>query len=90
MLADVVDGADIGMIQGRCRLCFALEAAEGLRIFGHIFWKELQRDEAVQARVFSFVDYAHPSAAQHFNDSVVGNGLAYHGPTGGGLFVQVE
>jgi hypothetical protein len=43
----------------------------------------------MQSRVFSFVDDAHPSTAQHLYDPVVGNSLAYHGPSGG-LFVQVE
>ncbi len=90
LLADVVDGADIGMVQGRSCLCFALEAAEGLGIFGHVFRKKFQRDKAAESCVFSLVDHAHSATAEHLNDSVVGNGLAYHGPSGVGLFVQVE
>ena len=90
LLADVVNGADIGMVQGRGRLRFALEAAEGLRIFGYIFGKELQRDEAVQSRVFGLVNHTHAAATEHLNDSVVGNGLADHDPSGVGLFIQVE
>jgi hypothetical protein len=78
------------MVQGRSRLRLTLKTAEGLTIFGNVFRKELQRHEAVQARVFSFVDNAHPATAEHLYDSVVGKGLAYHGPSGVGLFIQVE
>ena len=78
LLADVVDGADIGMVQGGSRLGFALEAAEGLRIFGDVIGQKLQRDEAVQSGVFSFVDHAHPATAEFLNDAVVGDGLADH------------
>ena len=87
LLADVVDGANIGMVQGGSRLRLTLETAEGLRIFGDVFRKELQGHEAVQPRVFGFVDHAHSAATQAFNDAVVGNGLAYHGPSGGGLLL---
>src|ERR1700741_4711919 len=48
-LADVVDGADARMIEGRCGLSLALEAAEGLRIAGHFVRKKFQGNETVQA-----------------------------------------
>jgi hypothetical protein len=46
LLADVVNRADVGMIQRRCGLSFAAEAAQRGRVAGHIFGKELQGHEA--------------------------------------------
>jgi len=40
LLADIVDGANVGMIQGGSCLCFALETSEGLRVFRDVFRKE--------------------------------------------------
>jgi hypothetical protein len=41
LLINLVDGADVGMVQCRCRLCFTLEASESLRILGDIVGQEL-------------------------------------------------
>ena len=79
LLADVVDGADVGMVQRRRGLGFALKAGEGLRVAGNIFRQELQGDEAMQPRVFGFVNHAHPAAAELLDDAVMRNGLADHG-----------
>ena len=46
--ADVVDGADVGMIERGGGLGFALEAGEGLRIVGDVVGEELQGDEAAE------------------------------------------
>src|ERR1700758_3018314 len=54
--ADVVNGADIGMIEGRGGLGFAAEALEGLAILGHFFGQEFQGYRTVKARVLSFID----------------------------------
>ena len=52
LLADVVNGADVGMVQGRGGLRLTLEAVQGLRILGHFVGQELQRDKA-RSRVSS-------------------------------------
>jgi hypothetical protein len=75
-LADVVDGANIGVIEGGGGLGFALEPGEGLGIFGDGVWEEFQSDEAAQARVFAFVDDAHSAAAEFLEDAVMGDCLA--------------
>ena len=75
LLADVVNGADVGMIKGGGGLGFALETCEGLRVFGDIVGKKFERDETVQANVFGFVNDAHAAAAEFFGDAVVGDGL---------------
>jgi hypothetical protein len=35
----------------------------------------------MQARVFRFVDHAHPATAKFLNDAVVGDGLVDHSKT---------
>ena len=78
VLADVVDGADVGMIQGRGGLRLTLEALAGGRVVEVGLGKELQRDVAVKASVLGLVDDAHAPAAQLLDDAVVGDGLADH------------
>jgi len=74
--ADIVDGADAGMVQRGGGLRFALEASEGLLVARNFGGKKFQRDEAVQARVFRFVNHAHAAAAEAFYDTVMGDCLA--------------
>jgi hypothetical protein len=59
LFADVVDGADIGMIQGGGCFGFTTEAFEGLAIASGFFGEEFEGDEAVEASVFGFEDDAH-------------------------------
>jgi hypothetical protein len=75
LLADVVNGTNVGMVQSRGGLGFALESSEGLRIFRDVFMKKFQGDKTVQANVFGFVDDAHATAAQLLRDPIVGYGL---------------
>ena len=78
LLSDLVDGADVGMVQGRGRLGFALETGQRLGIFGHLIGKKFEGHEAVQGCVFGFVNDAHSAAAQLFYDEVMRDGLADH------------
>ncbi len=48
LLANVVDRADVGMIQRRGRLRFALEAVQRLRVSGDVFGQELESDKAME------------------------------------------
>ena len=77
-LADLINGADVGMVQCRCRLRFALETRQRLRIFGYIVRQKLQGDKAMQLYVFGLVDHAHSAAAQFLDNAVMGDGLADH------------
>src|SRR5208337_2729824 len=63
LLAYVVDGADIGMIEGGCGSSLAAEALERLAVSGYIFGEEFEGDEAVEAGVLGFVHDAHTAAA---------------------------
>src|ERR1700679_2627167 len=73
LFADIVDGANVGMIQRGGCLRFTLESAQGLLVAGNFVGKKFQRDEAPQAGVFGFVNDAHASAAETFDDAVMGN-----------------
>ena len=79
LLTDIVNGADVGMVQGRGGLSFPLETSQGLRIARHLIWEELQGDEAVQAGVFGLIDDAHPPAPELPDNFVVRDRLADHG-----------
>ena len=79
MLADFVDGADIGMIQRRSGASFATKTLESLRILRRIIGKKFQGNEAAKLRVFRFVNDSHPSATEEFEDAVVRDSLADHG-----------
>jgi hypothetical protein len=77
-LTDVMDGADMWVVQCGCGLGFTLEAAQGLRVFSDVVRKEFEGNETVQACVLGLVDYSHPAAAQLLDDAVVRDGLADH------------
>ena len=80
VLADLVNRADVGMVQRRGRLRFAPEALQRLRVLGHIIGQELQSDKAAELCVLGLVDHAHPAATELLDDAVVRDGLADHVP----------
>src|SRR5437870_4658374 len=70
---DVVDGADVGMVQGGGSLCFAPETTQGLRIAGNLIGQELKGYEAMQPGVLGLVDDAHSAAADLLDNTVMRN-----------------
>ena len=62
LFADVVDGADVGMIESGGGLGLTPKSRQGLRVADYVIGKEFQRDEPVQARVLGFVDDPHAAA----------------------------
>jgi hypothetical protein len=62
--ADLVDRADVRVVQCRRGFGLALEATEGLRVLGYIFWQEFERDEATQVGVLGLIDDTHASPAE--------------------------
>jgi hypothetical protein len=45
---DLVNGADVGMVQRRSGLRFALETGKSLGIFGNVIRQKLESDKPVQ------------------------------------------
>jgi len=78
LLANVVNGADVGMIQRRGGLRFAPETAQGLRVFGYFVRQKLERNKAIQSRVLGLVHNAHAAATELLDNAVVGDGLPNH------------
>src|SRR5215470_58002 len=60
-LSDLVDSANVRMVQCGGSLGFALKAAESLGVLGDIVGQELECDKAPKDGVLRFVDNAHPS-----------------------------
>ena len=76
IFGNFVDGADVGMIQGRGGASFAAETFEGLRVLGDVVRQEFQRDEAAERNILGFIDNAHPPTAELFDDAEMRDGLA--------------
>src|SRR6202011_5884362 len=75
VLANFVDGADVGVVQGRSGTGLAPKALESLGVLGRIVGEEFQRDKSAEKSVFGLVNYAHPTATEQFENPVMGNGL---------------
>jgi hypothetical protein len=67
---------DVGMVQGRDRPRFALEACPTLRIGRHRLGKNLQRDVAVELRVLGLPHDTHAALADLLDQAVVQQLLA--------------
>ena len=78
VFTDVVNGADVGMIQGGCGAGFALKTLSRLRILGQLFGKELQGHAAAKTLIFRLVNHAHSAATELLDDAVMGDCLAEH------------
>ncbi len=78
MGSDVVDLANIGMVQGRGGARLTVEAGRYGRRFREILGKELDGDVAIKPGIVGTVDLAHPAAAQQFQHLVVGDCLPLH------------
>ena len=77
-LVNLVDRADVRVIQRGCGLGFALKTAEGLCVVGELVRKELQGDVAAELEVLRLVHNTHPAATQLLHNAVVRDGLADH------------
>src|SRR6201993_5373821 len=78
MLANLVDSADVGMVQCGSGPSFAAKALQCVRTLSDIVGKKLERDEASENGIYGLVDHAHTTTADLFNDAVVRDGPADH------------
>src|SRR5713226_5366407 len=78
LLPDLIDRADIGMVESGGCLRLPLEAGQGLGVFGDVIGQKLQGDKPVQGHVLGLVDHTHPATTQLVEDAVVRDGLADH------------
>jgi hypothetical protein len=68
--ADVVQRADVRMIQRRDRARFTVEAVAQLRIGRERRWQNFDRDRAIEPRVARPIHFAHPARANERDDFV--------------------
>ena len=78
LFADVVDRADVGMIQRGRGLRFALKARQRLRIRATSSGRNFSATKRCRRDVLGLVDHTHAAAAQLLDDAVVRDGLADH------------
>src|SRR3984885_11709844 len=71
LVINLVDRADVRMIQCRGSFGFALKTGECLRVFGYVVGQELEGNKATEFNILSFVDHSHTAAAQFFDDAVM-------------------
>ena len=82
-LVNLVDRADVRVVQRGRSLGLPLETAEGLCVVGEFVGKELQGDVATELQVFCLVHHAHAPTADLAEDAVMRNRLP-HGLGGRG------
>src|SRR5215467_14048538 len=75
VLVDVVNDAEIGVIQGGGGVRLASEAFQSLWATEERFRQELQSDQSRKLRILGFVDHTHTTTAKLLKDAVVGDGL---------------
>src|ERR1700678_237478 len=83
LLANIVDRADVRVVQGGRSLGLALKAGKRLRISGNFLRQKFEGDETMQPGVFGSVNHAHAATAELFYDAVVRDGLTDHLKTTG-------
>ena len=85
LLSNLIDRADIGMVQGGSCLRFPLKPGQRLGVFGYRIRQKLQCDEAVQLHVLSLVNNTHPATTELLDNAVVRDGFADQDWTCSGL-----
>ena len=78
VIVNLVDGADIWMIQRGRSLRFALEAGERLLLLATSSGRNFKGHKAMQLHVLGLVHHTHPTAAWLAGDPVVRDGLTDH------------
>ncbi len=75
-LPDLVDGADIRMVQSRRRAGFTLKALQRRSVFFQFSRQEFQGYVPAKIHVFGFIHHAHAAATKLVQDAVVRDGFA--------------
>ena len=78
LFANVVDGADAGMVQRGRGVGFAAKTFQRLRVLHHVIRQKFQRDGAIETRVEGFVDHTHSTSTEFLYDTEVRDGLVNH------------
>src|ERR1035437_978669 len=78
LLVNVVDGADVGMVQRRGGASFAPQALQRMPVVSQIVGKKLEGDETAETCVLGLTPPPPPAAPELLDDAVVRDGCASH------------
>ena len=78
LVVDLVNGADVGMIERGGGARFTAKALQHHGIVGNFRRKKLDGDKAAELEVFRLVNHAHAANPKLFQDAVMGDGLVDH------------
>src|SRR5271157_2299873 len=68
---DLINRADVGMIERRGGAGLALEAAQRLAVFSQLFRQKLEGDQPLQLAILGLIDDTHAPATDLLNDAIV-------------------
>jgi len=75
---NVVNRADVRVVQRRRRPRFSPQPLQRLAVFGIFLRQKLQGHEAAQLGVLGLVDHTHAAATELFHDAIMRDGFADH------------
>jgi hypothetical protein len=78
VLVNIVDGADVRMVQRGSGARLALEALHRLPVLRVFLRQEFQRHVAAELGVLGFVHHTHATAAELFEHAIMRNSLSQH------------
>ena len=76
LLANVVQRADVGMIQGRGGSGLAFKTADRIGIGSDLVVQELESDKAAETEILGLIDNPHTPAAELLDNAVMGDRAA--------------
>jgi len=79
VFANVINRANVRMVESRGCSSFPLKALQGLTVFGKVLRQELEGHETAETGIFGLVHHTHPANAQLLNYAVVPESAANHG-----------
>jgi hypothetical protein len=87
---NLINGADVGMVERRGGAGFALETLEGARITDCTVGKEFQSDLTAETNVLRFVNHAHSARTKLLVNAIVRNDLVGHLTQNSGAQLQQD
>lgn len=78
MLADLVNRADVRVIERRGGAALAAKGLDEFAVLGQFFRQEFERHDPPQRGVLRFVDHLHPSSPELLDHAAVRKGGALH------------
>jgi hypothetical protein len=77
-LINLLDSADVGLVERGGGAGLALEAINGLRIAGEFRREKFEGYEAAKLGVLCLIDHAHPASPEFIDDAVMRDGAPDH------------